>query len=257
MFSLRRLSVLLLAAGAVHAASTLTDLDPDLDKTRPLLVANQAVTIDLTLADIEAARTINAALSPAQLARWKRIQVEVGERSSANQPKRTIFDFQQQLDLSPMQVTSMKHQITSLNQRMNESRARLAANHAEIRKLHPDLGMTELSQLPRPSTLVEKAKEIGLSSTQVTLARQVAARLNAMTEECRRRILTNATSLRPLLEVDAGLERIKPFVQADAEILTELTLSGLRSSLALHEKLNPAQREKWHQLERSAQGTTP
>lgn len=236
----------------LRAASGVVDHDSDLLKTRPLLTSNQELTVEMTVADVLAARTINAALSPAQLARWKRLQEELSaaSRSKPEERRRTIFDFAGPLGLTPLQITSIRHQIVALNKRLDESRAKMAANHAEIRKLHPDLGLSELGALPRPAVLLEKPKEIGLSPSQVAFSKQVNERLVAITAECRRRIVANAQSLRPLLANDAAIERVRPFVQADAEVLTELALAGLRASLSLHERMNPDQRAKWHQLER-------
>ena len=233
-------------ASVALAASPLTDHDPELVKTRELLVANQELSIAMTMADLSAARAINSALSPQQLAHWKRLQSDLAEQRPNEARRRTIFDYEKQLALTPLQVSSLRHQIESLNKLLEESRTRMSANLAEIRNLHPDLGLTEQAQLPRPSTLVTREKELALSGSQVSFAKQVNDRLAGLTEECRRRVAANAETLRPLLANDAPLEHIKPFVRADAEVVTELTLASFRSSLSLHEKLNPKQREDWH-----------
>lgn len=244
---LTRVILLLCLAVPLRAASGVVDHDPELVKTRPLVTANQELSLAMTLADVMAARAINAGLSPAQLARWKRLQGEQ-PAAAAGERRRTIFDFARQLDLTPLQIESIRNQIVSLKALLEQNRAKIAVNQATIRDLHPDLGMSELGALPRPAVLLERSAEIGLSRNQLAFVQQVNDRLRAITAECRRRIVANAQALRPLLANDAALERVGPFIRADGEMLTELTLAGLRASLELHEHVNPAQRAQWHEL---------
>ena len=246
-------TALFLIASPLLAAAPLTDSDPDLVKTRELVASNQELSIAMTLADLEAAHAINASLTPPQLAQWRKLQKEMASRKD----RRTIFDFATDLKLTKDQVTSIQQTIASLKKNLDQSREQMFKYESDIRSLHPGLGFTELKAVPDPQLLVEHAKELGLSKSQVETVTGQMERLAGYQAECQRRIGNNATALKPLLDEEATLDRVKPFVRADAEVLTELTLATLRTSLALHEMLAPDEREAWHELARKQQTGKP
>lgn len=241
-----RALALLMFVGAASAASNLIDHDPDLTKTRALLVANQDLTVAMTLADVDASRAVNTILEPKQLAHWKRLQSEMAESRPNEARRMSIFDYEKQLGLQAKQVADLKEQLIKLNTLLEDSRKKITANQAEIRRLHPDLGLSERGQLPRVDVLLAKSKEFELSTAQVAYIRPVAERLGALTQETRLRLQANQQALQPLLAMEAPMDRVKPFVRSDAELITELSMAGFRASMGLHEKLNPKQREQWH-----------
>lgn len=241
-----RALALLVLAGAASAASNLIDHDPDLTKTRALLVANQELTVAMTLADVEASRAVNTILEPKQLAHWKRLQSDMAESRPNEARRMSIFDYEKPLGLQAKQVAALKEQLVKLNTLLESSRKKITANQDEIRRLHPDLGISERGQLPRVDVLIQKAKEFDISTSQLNAIRPVAERLGALANETRLRIQANQQALQPLLAMEAPMDRVKPFVRSDAELITELSMAGYRASMGLHEKLTPKQREQWH-----------
>lgn len=241
-----RALALLVFVGAASAASNLIDHDPDLTKTRALLIANQDATVAMTLAELDASRAVSTILEPKQLAHWKRLQSEMAESRPNEARRMSIFDYEKQLGLSAKQVASLKEQLVTLNKLLEDNRKKITANQAEIRRLHPDLGISERGQLPRVDVLLEKQKEYELTTSQVQYIRPVAERLAALTQETRLRLQANEQALQPLLAMEAPMDRVKPFVRSNAELITELSMAGYRGSLGIHEKLTPTQREKWH-----------